>query len=121
MTVETARLAYIEKMKTYPRCSFINKKGGQCKYRCPNFDCNNNSVVMCALHKDSSIYKRCLYIEYDSEGKAYECPCYHRTSTDFCGTHNAKLSNRRNAIEFYKKNKDNIISKRKQVNDISIN
>ncbi len=34
MTVEKAREAFIEKMKTY---SFINKKGVQCRFRCPNF------------------------------------------------------------------------------------
>jgi hypothetical protein len=115
MTVEKARLAFMEKMKTYPLCSFINRKGVQCKYRCPNFiPTDEQQIAMCSMHKDSIIYKRCLFVEYDSEGKAYECPCYHRTTTDFCGTHNAKIANRKNSVEFYKKNKDIIILKRKQ-------
>ena len=121
MTIEIAREAYMAKMMTYPKCSFINKKGIQCKFRCPNFNPDEDLVVMCALHKYSSIYKRCKFIEYDSEGKAYECPCYHRTCTDYCGTHNAKISNRKNAIDYYNKNKDYIISKRRQVKTIDVN
>ena len=56
MTIEMAREAYMAKMMTYPKCSFINKKGIQCKFRCPNFNPDEDLVVMCALHKYSSIY-----------------------------------------------------------------
>ena len=122
MTVEKAREAFIEKMKTYPLCSFINKKGVQCRFRCPNFiPDENHTHPMCSSHKESLIYKRCLFVEYDLEGRAYECPCYHRTSTDYCGTHNAKISNRKNAVEFYKKNKDIIVLKRNKAKVVDVN
>ena len=113
MTIEKARQVRSEKNGMLPRCSYLNKKGVQCSHRCPSYIQAEGSVPLCAQHINSSIYKRCLFVEYDNEGKAYECPCYHRTVKDYCGSHNAKIYNRLSAKEFYNKNKDILAEKRR--------
>ncbi len=111
MTIEEARRIRSEKNSMLPRCSYLNKKGIQCNHHCPNFE--QGVTPMCAQHINSVIYKKCQFIEYDSEGKAYECPCFHRTKKEYCGTHNSKIYNRENAREFYNKNKESITEKRR--------
>ncbi len=83
MTIEEARRIRSEKNNLLPRCSYLNKKGIQCNHHCPNYI--EGSTPMCAQHINSVIYKKCQFIEYDSEGKAYECPCFHRTKKEYCG------------------------------------